>query len=86
MRTHQDNCRFHRFFTGELVEHLMGMYGVRVVFFSLYSPDLNPIELAFKFHLRRSSCDNIRTAPIDAWNQMDAKSVYCFFHHCGYVQ
>jgi hypothetical protein len=74
---------------------------MRYEFLPPYSPDYNPIELAFsamKYHLRRNG-DYVRFTMTDA--DVSETTVYCtllqalfqisptdvfgWFHHCGYV-
>jgi transposase len=72
---------------------------MRYEFLPPYSPDYNPIELAFsamKYHLRRNG-DYIRLAMTDqsdteiyctlleALYQITTDDVFGWFRHCGYV-
>jgi transposase len=72
---------------------------MRVEFLPLYSPDYNPIELAFsamKYHLRRNG-DYVRLAIgehsnkevfctlLEALYQITAADVFGWYRHCGYV-
>ena len=73
--------------------------GMRYEFLPPYSPDYNPIELAFsalKFHLRRDG-EYIRMALTDmpveeiysilrqAVYRMPSADVFGWYRHCGYV-
>lgn len=73
---------------------------MRYEFLPPYSPDYNPIELAFsaiKYNIRRNG-DKIREAMKDGGNDFDAYArlyeavwsvtphdAWGWFHHCGYV-
>lgn len=72
---------------------------MRYEFLPPYSPDFNPIELAFsamKYHLRRNG-DYVRLAMtempdvqvyctlLEALYQSTADDVFGWFRHCGYV-
>jgi hypothetical protein len=72
---------------------------MRVEFLPPYSPDYNPIELAFSVIKRRLRRDERLVAPL--WRQVDDTNVYThlyhviysitaqdahsFFHHCQYI-
>lgn len=73
--------------------------GMRYEFLPPYSPDYNPIELAFsalKYHLRRDG-EYIRMALTDmpveeiysilrqAVYRMPSADVFGWYRHCGYV-
>jgi transposase len=82
-----DNLSAHK---GARVRDLIEAAGCRLVFLPAYSPDFNPIELAFaklKQHLRAAaarSFDALLTAigqAIDAITPTDARG---FFAHCGF--
>ena len=72
---------------------------MRYEFLPPYSPDYNPIELAFsamKYHLRRNG-DHVRmamtelsdveihSALLEALYQISPLDVFGWFRHCGYV-
>jgi transposase len=72
---------------------------MRYEFLPPYSPDFNPIELAFsaiKAHIRRNG-NAIRQAMndpdttqmyillLDAVFSVTAEDVYNWYHHCGYL-
>jgi len=73
--------------------------GMWVEFLPAYSPDYNPIELAFsamKYHLRRNgdyvhlammelSDEDIFLTLTSALYQISAEDVFGWFQHCGYV-
>jgi transposase len=72
---------------------------MRVEFLPPYSPDYNPIELAFsamKYHLRRNgeyarlamtelSEEDIFFTLTAALYEISAAGVFGWFRHCGYV-
>jgi transposase len=65
--------------------------GCRVLFLPTYSPDFNPIELAFskiKQHLRRTQArttEALEEAIAHAIDQVTASDAGGYFRHCGYV-
>ena len=76
-----------------------GFRGMRVEFLPPYSPDYNPIELAFsamKYHLRRNgayvrfamveqSNTEVFCTLLEALNQITPADVFGWYRHCGYV-
>jgi len=91
-----DNCRIHK---SDVIVDMIHERGMRCEFLPPYSPDYNPIELAFsaiKAHIRRNG-HAIRAA----MNGKDDTDVYVllheavwtvtpenakgWFHHCGYL-
>ena len=87
-RTQKDNCKFHRYGPGETLDELCRMYGVKLVYLPPYSPELNPIESAFnvfKFHLRKSTCEDLVLAMVLAWSRVDMRCARGFYHGCGYL-
>ena len=71
------------------VQSLLESVGARLVYLPPYSPDLNPIELAwskFKNHLRRVGARTRRTLAraIRRGLTLTAKDARGFFKHCGY--
>lgn len=64
--------------------------GARLVFLQPYSPDLNPIELAFaklKTLLRQAaarSVTELEQAIADMLDQFSIKECLAYFRHCGY--
>lgn len=64
--------------------------GCRLLFLPAYSPDLNPIELAFaklKGHLRRAGArtrDALEPAIARALDTITAEDAANWFRHCGY--
>lgn len=91
-----DNCRIHK---SDLILEMIQERGMRVEFLPPYSPDFNPIELAFsaiKSHIRRHG-DLVRSTMVSATDQADAvaklwEAVWSvtpqdaegWFAHCGY--
>ena len=82
-----DNCAIHK---GEDLAEIVGRYGARLLYLPPYSPDFNPIELAFsklKTWLRTAKArtrDALEEALLAAaaWiTEQDAKN---WFDHCGY--
>jgi transposase len=73
--------------------------GMRYEFLPPYSPDFNPIELAFsamKYHLRRNgeyirlamthlSTNDIYCTLLEALFQISLADVFGWFRYCGYV-
>jgi transposase len=91
-----DNCRIHKH--PEILE-LIDSRGMICEFLPPYSPDLNPIELAFsamKYHLRRNgdytrmamtemSDEEIYIALLKALYIISAQDSFGWYTHCGYV-
>ncbi|KIL57687.1 hypothetical protein M378DRAFT_52852, partial [Amanita muscaria Koide BX008] len=91
-----DNCRIHKH--SDIVEAITSR-GMRCEYLPPYSPDLNPIELAFsamKYHLRRDgeyvrmamtvmSDEDIFMALSKALYIIDSRDIYNWYNHCGYV-
>jgi transposase len=82
-----DNLSAHK---GERVRQLIEAAGCRLLFLPAYSPDFNPIELAFaklKTHLRGVAARTFEVlvaaigAALDAITAADARG---FFAHCGF--
>lgn len=65
--------------------------GARLLFLPAYSPDFNPIELAFskiKEHLRAAAArtaDDLLTATAAAIDAVSATDAHGFYHHCGFT-
>jgi len=91
-----DNCQIHKH--PDIIE-LIESRGMRCEFLPPYSPDLNPIELAFsamKYHLRRNgeytrlamtdmSDQEIYITLMEALYSITPQDSYGWFSHCGYV-
>lgn len=66
--------------------------GCRVLFLPSYSPDMNPIELAFskiKAYLRRVGArtkESLEVAISQAIDLVSSDDATGFFHHCGYTE
>lgn len=66
--------------------------GCQMLFLPPYSPDLNPIELAFakiKQHLRGAAArtfDDLVSSTAPALDTVTAADAHGFFAHCGYQQ
>lgn len=79
--------------------HLTVSRGMNIEFLPPYSPDYNPIELAFsamKYHLRRNgeyarlamtqlSDEEIFLTLSIALYEISVSGVFGWFRHCGYV-
>ncbi len=82
-----DNPSAHK---GERVRHLIEGKGCRLLFLPPYSPDFNPIELAFaklKTRLRRAAArtyEALVAAIGDAIDAITAADARGFFGHCGF--
>lgn len=91
-----DNCPIHKH---PDIRELIESRGMRCEFLPPYSPDLNPIELAFsamKYHLRRNG-DYARLAMtqlreqdvyitlLSALYMITPEEIFGWFSHCGYV-
>jgi transposase len=65
--------------------------GARLLFLPAYSPDFNPIELAFskiKEHLRAAAArtpEDLLTATASAIDAVSAADAHGFYHHCGFT-
>jgi transposase len=83
-----DNLSTHKI---QIVSQLLSDRGVRVRYLPPYSPDLNPIELAFaklKAHLRQKaarSLDDLHSALAAALNSFSATHCRGFFRHAQYA-
>jgi transposase len=109
-----DNCRIHKhpeilrliesryalictYFA--LLDLILSFSGMRYEFLPPYSPDYNPIELAFsamKYHLRRNgeyirmamnemSMTEVTCVLLEALYQISPSDVFGWFRHCNYV-
>jgi transposase len=82
-----DNLSAHK---GEEVRNLIEAAGCRLLFLPAYSPDFNPIELAFakvKERLRRTAArtvDAVVAAIGEALDTVTAADARGFFAHCGF--
>ncbi|CAD6954593.1 unnamed protein product, partial [Tilletia laevis] len=77
-----DNCSIHK---GEDVRAKIEAAGCRLVFLPPYSPDLNPIEMAFssiKSQLRRKQ-DASRFSVLCACDQVQQPHARSYFQSCG---
>ena len=83
-----DNLSAH---TGERVRGLVAAAGGRLLFLPAYSPDFNPIELAFakvKQALRRAGArtfEALLAAIGDAIDAVSAADARGFYAHCGFA-
>lgn len=82
-----DNLSAHK---GDRVRELVEGAGCRLLFLPPYSPDFNPIELAFakiKEHLRRAAArtfEALVAAIGEALDTVAATDARGFFAHCGF--
>lgn len=83
-----DNLSTHKI---QIVSQLLSDRGVRIRYLPPYSPDLNPIELAFaklKAHLRQRAArtlDDLHSALAAALNSFSATHCRGFFRHAQYA-
>ena len=83
-----DNLATHKIHN---VSRLLSAQGVGVRYLPPYSPDLNPIELAFaklKAHLRQAAArtlDDLHSALVIALNSFSAQHCRGFFRHAQYA-
>lgn len=82
-----DNLSAHK---STVAQRAIGARGAPLVFLPAYSPDFNPIELAFaklKQRLRMVAArtfDAIMTATQEQYSQITANDARGFFRHAGY--
>ena len=88
-----DNASIHKVAgIRELVEE----HGARLLYLPSYSPDLNPIELAFSSikawlranqdHLNQNLAGSVYDALWQAVHSISAESAKGWYKHCGYIQ
>jgi transposase len=83
-----DNLSTHK---AQGVASLLHAKGITLRYLPPYSPDLNPIELAFaklKAHLRRAAArtlEQLVTAVADSLNAVSAADCRAFFRHAQYA-
>lgn len=83
-----DNLSAHK---AEAARLAIEAVGARLLFLPPYSPDFNPIELAFaklKEHLRAAaarSADELLTATAAAIDAVSPADAHGFYHHCGFT-
>ena len=81
-----DNCAIHK---GEDLAEIVGRYGARLLYLPPYSPDFNPIELAFsklKTWLRMAQArtrDLLEEAIRAAAEWITGEDAKNWFDHCG---
>jgi transposase len=82
-----DNLSAHK---GEAARRAVEAVGARLLFLPAYSPDFNPIELAFakiKQHLRSAAQrtqEGLLTATTQAIDAISAADAQGFYAHCGF--
>lgn len=82
-----DNLSAHK---GEAARHAVEAVGAQLLFLPAYSPDFNPIELAFakiKQHLRAAAQrtqEGLLTATIQAIDALSPADAHGFYAHCGF--
>jgi transposase len=83
-----DNLATHKI---QIVSRLLSTRGVGVRYLPPYSPDFNPIELAFaklKAHLRQAAArtlDDLHSALANSLDSFSAQHCRSFFHHAQYA-
>ena len=83
-----DNLRAHK---SEDARTAIEAVGAKLLFLPAYSPDFNPIELAFakiKERLRAAAsrtADDLLTATATAIDAVSAADAHGFYKHCGFV-
>ena len=88
IRSSLDNLSTHKI---QNVSRLLSAQGVGVRYLPPYSPDLNPIELAFaklKAHLRQAAArtlDDLYSALASSLNSFSPTHCQAFFRHAHYA-
>jgi len=83
-----DNLGSHK---GEVIRQMIEAAGARLMFLPAYSPDLNPIEMAFsklKAHLRAARArtyDALWRAVGDICSLFEPRECWNFLSHAGYA-
>lgn len=83
-----DNLSVHK---AALIQEQIEAVGCTLLFLPSYSPDLNPIELAFskiKTALRKAAARTQETLDEAISKSLDlvtAEDAFGWFHHCGYL-
>ena len=83
-----DNLSSHK---SKIVQNVIQENGSKIVFLPPYSPELNPIELAWsklKNHLRKKKNldeDRLIKAVRAGLNKIKKSDCKSWFHHCGYM-
>lgn len=83
-----DNLSVHK---AAVIREQIEAVGCTLLFLPAYSPDLNPIELAFsklKTALRKAAArtqDKLDEAVSKALELVTAEDALAWFHHCGYL-
>eukprot|EP00611_Tribonema_gayanum_P025075 TRINITY_DN5643_c0_g1_i1.p1 TRINITY_DN5643_c0_g1~~TRINITY_DN5643_c0_g1_i1.p1 ORF type:complete len:381 (-),score=32.17 TRINITY_DN5643_c0_g1_i1:107-1132(-) len=88
-----DNAKTHCGGNELLIRAMLMMFGVDLVFLPPYSPERNPIELAFakfKFTLRyrmpvRHTREETQQAIVAAFEQITHNDIVGYYRHCGHV-
>jgi transposase len=84
-----DNLSVHKH---ESIRTAITAAGCRLLFLPSYSPDFNPIELAFskiKAYLRRvgmQTQEALEAALAEAIDRITAEDARGYFHHCGFTE
>lgn len=82
-----DNLSAHK---GEAARRAVEAVGARLLFLPAYSPDFNPIELAFakiKTHLRSAAQrtqEGLHAATAEAIDAISVSDAHSFYAHCGF--
>lgn len=88
-----DNCATHHFEGGYALAESLDDIGVEVVYLPTYSPELNPIELAFnklkkvaqKDEIREVFARNIHEGVYECLEEITVNDCAGFFKHVGYI-
>jgi DDE superfamily endonuclease len=88
-----DNCRTHGGGMSLLLRAMLREFGVALVYLPKYSPECNPIELAFgkfkqilKHRLPVRKCQADSRIAIDmAFSMITADDMKAFYRHCGHI-
>ena len=84
-----DNLQVHK---RESVKLLIEKKGARIIFIPPYSPDMNPIELAWsklksiQRTLKPRTVDELTAAIAQAIKKISTADIAAWIKHCGYIQ
>ena len=88
-----DNCATHHFEGGYALAKSFDNIGVEVVYLPTYSPELNPIELAFnklkkvaqKDEIREVFARNVHEGVYESLKEITVNDCAGFFKHVSYI-
>lgn len=89
-----DNCATHRYQGGQILGEWLDDIGCVLVYLPTYSPELNPIELAFnklktilhRIEYRDILQDSLHVAVLEALKLFNASDMRGFYKHVDYIQ